>query len=363
MSDDEDFYDDFEIIWIDEPEPGIADDLAETAHHDPVVLDHPSFDTEDYFSDWDDMSDEYYDDDPTVLKRQRMAHKIAEAQKTKPTPAGPSIGSGIGIDPRSFQSVVWKSLPDRDRDHDQAHQQKQHLHPAGEGEKVALLKNWREVFRFSNPAVGRKSKSKAPTAAARSGVVDGKREDSSDRTSGVLSLENLRENEIEGADSGDASNTTPAESASPRIAEAEAEAEAEEEAGAGQDAEMVDAPVPPPAGSGRKKVMKPSPSSNVVVEIPVLSKKKAPPPSPPTQSPPKDAAPLPKKKGRKRKADLALTPAAAAPAPGAEGARDGGPGETAKRPRSTRVASRDAGQAGDRSTRSSAGSVRRSTRQ
>lgn len=328
------------------------DDLAETAHHDPVVLDHPSFDTEDYFSDWDEMSDEYYDDDPTVLKRQRMARKIAEAQgpKTKPTSARtPSIGSGI--DPTSFQSVVWKSPPDHA--HAQAHQKQ--LHPPGEGEKVALLKNWREVFRFSNPAIGRsrrksKSKSKGP-AAARSAVVDGKREDSSDRTSGALSLENLRENEIEGVESGDASNTTPAESASPRIAETEAEAEA------GQDAEMADAP---PAGSGRKKaIMKPSPSSNVVVEIPVLANKKAPPP-PPTQaddsSPPKDAAPLPKKRGRKRKADLAPTPAVA----GAEGGRDG---DTGKRPRSTQVASREAGQAGDRSTRSSAGSVRRSTRQ
>jgi hypothetical protein len=342
------------------------DDLAETAHHDPVVLDHPSFDTEDYFSDWDEMSDEYYDDDPTVLKRQRMARKIAEAQgpKTKPTSARtPSIGSGIGIgsgiDPASFQSVVWKSPPDQAHAHAQAHQKQ--LHPPGEGEKVALLKNWREVFRFSNPAVGRsrrksKSKPKGPaSAAARSAVVDGKREDSSDRTSGALSLENLRENEIEGLESGDASNTTPAESASPRIAEAEAEAEAAE---AGQDAEMVDAP---PAGSGRKKaaIMKPSPSSNVVVEIPVLANKKAPPP-PPTQaddsSPPKDAAPLPKKRGRKRKADLAPTPAVAE----AEGGRDG---DTGKRPRSTRVASREAGQAGDRSTRSSAGSVRRSTRQ
>ncbi|OJJ84410.1 uncharacterized protein ASPGLDRAFT_82375 [Aspergillus glaucus CBS 516.65] len=71
-------------------------------------------------------------------------------------------------------------------------------------------------------------------SAAMLGVVDGKREDSSDQTSGVLSLENLRENENEGVDWGDASNTTPAKSASPRIAEAVAET--------GPDAEMVDAP-------------------------------------------------------------------------------------------------------------------------
>lgn len=81
------------------------------------------------------------------------------------------------------------------------------------------------------------------TATARSGVVDGKREDSSDQTSGVLSLENLRENENEGVDWGDASNTTPAKSASPRIAEAVAET--------GPDAKMVDAPPADESGMER----------------------------------------------------------------------------------------------------------------
>lgn len=183
----------------------------------------------------------------------------------------------LSIDPASFQSVVWKPS-DYGRE-------PVPLHPPGEGEKVALLKNWREVFRNSNPAIGRPARFKlasssfAPSrsrnhlAAGRSGVVDDlkQREDSSDQTSRVSSLENLRDNDA--VDSGDASNTTPPKSVSPASVKV---------GGARQDEKMADVD----ADEADKL------SSNLVVEIPVPKSLSSPSSSPP------------KKRGRKRKADV-----------------------------------------------------------
>lgn len=318
-----------------------------------MLIDDPSFEVEDYFSDWDEMSDEYYDDEPTILKRQRMARKVAESEstqqraakpvskkKTNQTRKGPKSDPGIAgaIDLTSFQSVVWKLSR-------QEQKQGPKFHLPGEGEKVALLKNWREVFKSSHPSLDRsRRKTKPPVTAARPGAMDDRREDSSDRTSGVPSLENLRENETVG--SIDASNTTPTKSMPPHIVEGDV--------GDGQDEEMVDAP-------STSKMTKPTPSSNVVVEIPVPSKR-----VPPQldASPQRETSP-PKKKGRKRKADTgpATAPAPAPATAPAEGTPNG-IGNNSKRPRSAkgaRSASKSAGTAGA-STLSPTGSVRRSTR-
>lgn len=141
----------------------IQDDLAATATYDAVFFEDPTFDVDEYYSDWDELSDDYYDEDPTVKRRQRAA----ELANRKPAGQGPQtirrrkqsndsqtggggttrIISSQAPDPTSFQSIVWKR-PEHDRNPVQ-------VMAPGEGEKVALLKNWREVFKNSHPSFGR----------------------------------------------------------------------------------------------------------------------------------------------------------------------------------------------------------------
>ncbi|RAK98870.1 uncharacterized protein BO80DRAFT_436522 [Aspergillus ibericus CBS 121593] len=153
MSDDEEFYDEYDedIFWVEEPDPTVADDLAATATatNDFIFYDDPALEAEDFFSDWDDLSDDYYDQDPTVVRRQRALNALSQTpaagipptkRTRKPTTKTPQF------DMAAFQGVVWKSPSD---------EVKIALHEPGAGEKVALLKNWREVFRNSHPAIGR----------------------------------------------------------------------------------------------------------------------------------------------------------------------------------------------------------------
>lgn len=162
MSDDEDYYDEFdEIFWIEEPEPEIADDLAATATYDAIFYDDPSLEVEDFYSDWDDVSDDYYDEDPTAVRIQRVMAKwpnrdlninpavaaIAapppqKKRKHQSKPKSKSIDAPK-TDVASFRGTVWRTSTD---------ETKSKLYEPGDGEKVALLKNWREVFRTSHPA-------------------------------------------------------------------------------------------------------------------------------------------------------------------------------------------------------------------
>lgn len=194
MSDDE-YYDEFDedIFWIEEPEPDAAvspsistrsnkqepagltyyeqDDLAATAHYDALYIDDPVLEAEDYFSDWEELSDDFYDDDPTAIRRLRAMgqwpNKTKEQQKQeraqplskKPQPVQQNLG--LQPDLRSFQSVMWKSPADEN---------KVVLYQPGTGEQVALLKNWREVFRNSHPALER-SRAGRPRGAVTNGVA------------------------------------------------------------------------------------------------------------------------------------------------------------------------------------------------
>lgn len=71
MSDDE-YYDDeyadfHDMLYDADPDPDLADDLAEHAAHSPVYIDNPNEEARDYFSDWEYYSDDYFDDDPVLL--------------------------------------------------------------------------------------------------------------------------------------------------------------------------------------------------------------------------------------------------------------------------------------------------------
>ncbi|KAF7589954.1 hypothetical protein BBP40_003493 [Aspergillus hancockii] len=222
MSDDEDYYDEYDedIFWIEEPDPEIADDLAATANNDAILWEDPSLEVEEYFSDWDDQSDDYYDEDPTVIRRQRAMglwpnkqHNIKNTTphhhnhhliQPKETPIHKLPNGTIAIPP-SFAGTVWKTATDDTPP--------RKLYEPGDGEKVALLKNWREVFRSSYPGVGRLRMIRKVGGASDMGLPRGARKVdaavSSDETSAASSLENLRETDGGGSDV--SKNTTPGE--------------------------------------------------------------------------------------------------------------------------------------------------------
>ncbi|KAI9372557.1 hypothetical protein BJX61DRAFT_542577 [Aspergillus egyptiacus] len=152
-SDDEDYFDEFDddgIFWVEESEPTAADDLAATATYDPTFLDDPSLETADLFSDWDELTDDYYDEDPTVVRRLRAigAWPIKEAAHINAPPAKRRKVKGTPLDYKPiFQGVAWRQPEDEE--------DVVEIYAPGEGEKVSLLKDWREIFRNAKPSIGR----------------------------------------------------------------------------------------------------------------------------------------------------------------------------------------------------------------
>jgi hypothetical protein len=182
------------------------------------LYEDPGNDDEDYFSDWDYYSDDYYDDDATVEQsaERKKRTDITARRRTKTsseanlqTTAIPSTKSTLTPDVTSFQGVVWKT-PALDRNLDVSI-----LYEPDTGDKVALLENWREIFKFAHPALDKSRLKRRPVEESMTVdslsledndvyVGDSNDEpDSSDEMSDVPSLC------TSGVDAGDASNTTP----------------------------------------------------------------------------------------------------------------------------------------------------------
>lgn len=263
---------------------------------------------QDFFSDWEYYSDDYYDEDTSAATKTEQKPSTKRKRETSSPSVHrgpPPVQSTTKPDLTSFQGVVWKT-PSLERDQDVAVQ----IYEPGYGDKVALLENWREIFKSAQPGLDKSRLRKkrvmeelrrsslatavaavepmdtdaVDTAAPAAGSEAPHQLDSSDQMSDVLSLENLRSRD---GDAGEASNTTPEQ---------------------------------------------------------VLSHDDA----------PKPAALAPAKRGRKRKAET--------PVP--EPASKGGPVGDSAKPRGKRVASRKVSSgSGQDSASQAAGSVRRSTRQ
>ncbi|KAL2812365.1 hypothetical protein BJX63DRAFT_432630 [Aspergillus granulosus] len=163
-SDDEDCFEEFdddEIFWVEESDPTAADDLAAAATHDPILPDDPSLETTDFFSDWEELSDDYYDEDPTAVRRLR-AMGVLPITEAAPLDSFPSkrrkVSDNLITDTASFQGVAWRHPADET--------DVVEIYAPGEGEKVSLLKNWREIFRNAKPAIGRlRCRKPAPNVA------------------------------------------------------------------------------------------------------------------------------------------------------------------------------------------------------
>ncbi|KAL8740303.1 MAG: hypothetical protein Q9190_006978 [Brigantiaea leucoxantha] len=161
--DDEDYYDEDDDFYIEDPYAE-ADDLAEHTMQSPVWLNYdPDIDIDECWSDWDYYSDDFYDDEALKSKRQEISHvqpgsqaagERASKSKIRPTDKISELSSGEAYDytrRRSIQQrpiVRWKSrstspqLPVLDKN---------------EGETVTLLKDWKERFKIQPSLAARRA--------------------------------------------------------------------------------------------------------------------------------------------------------------------------------------------------------------
>ncbi|ERF73105.1 hypothetical protein EPUS_06566 [Endocarpon pusillum Z07020] len=168
MSDDGYFYDDeaddFEgdLFWNDDGEIVLADDLAEHTLPSPVYAEDGAYETMDGYSDWEYYSDDYYDDDPTLLKDNPQEGSLLRTNKSNSSnglPRGKKRKLAATSDIQVYPSVVtskstgpWDPPPKATGWRSSSVENKEKkLYEPGMGERVALLGNWREVFRSSQP--------------------------------------------------------------------------------------------------------------------------------------------------------------------------------------------------------------------
>ena len=158
MSDLEDYayspYDDLEDILYDaDPAPELADDLAEHALHSPVYLDEiAGYELQEYHSDWEYYSDDYMDDDPALEKRDLVEHqtsrKRGKKRKLVETNDIPALDlNETKLITRSIKGTVW-AKPGRTEPP---------THNVGQGDRISLMKNWRQVFSIKDDGWGRRT--------------------------------------------------------------------------------------------------------------------------------------------------------------------------------------------------------------
>jgi hypothetical protein len=169
-------------FWDDAASQDVADDLAEHTMPSPVYLEDPAYEMMGGYSDWEYYSDDYYDDDPDLLKNNpqagspptslkswygqanaNKAQKRRRKRKLVDTEEIPSLSLGgpglVEIVQNIGQNIIgttWKvDKPDSEE-----------LYQQGEARRVALLKDWRNIFRESQPKSDRRSKGMPNNKAA-----------------------------------------------------------------------------------------------------------------------------------------------------------------------------------------------------
>jgi hypothetical protein len=169
-------------FWDDAASQDVADDLAEHTMPSPVYLEDPAYEMMGGYSDWEYYSDDYYDDDPNLLKKNPQAgsppallkfpkgktdsyttqkrgrkRKLAETEDI-PTLSlgGPGLVEIVQKIGHNITGTTWKTEKTAS----------EILYHQGEAKRVALLKDWRNVFRESQPKSDRRSKGTSNNNAA-----------------------------------------------------------------------------------------------------------------------------------------------------------------------------------------------------
>ncbi|KIV77095.1 hypothetical protein PV11_08930 [Exophiala sideris] len=159
MSDIEDYayspYDDIDdLLWDADPAPELADDLAEHACPSPVYQDEiAGFELQEYHSDWEYYSDDYMDDDPALLKKNTLdggppkqavkkdpGDVVKRGRKRKLADTMDIGQSEQELLTRCIKGTVWG----------RPGEQNPPRYNTGQGMKVALMKNWKEVFAITD---------------------------------------------------------------------------------------------------------------------------------------------------------------------------------------------------------------------
>ncbi|KAJ5251659.1 hypothetical protein N7489_002069 [Penicillium chrysogenum] len=219
MSDDDEYYEFEDDYMYEDLGPDMVDDLAASSHYEAALYEDPGIDVEDYFSDWDYYSDDYHDDDATRREKEKNRDRsdsttTNEDIVSSKKPHGQNSADEIPLVPdiASFQGVVWKT-PALDRDQDVAI-----LYQPDTGEKVALLENWREVFKSAQPALDKsrlkkrqvvESKPVDPSLADDEMFAGDGADDQTDSSDDMSDVNSPNTSGVDAGDTGDASNTTP----------------------------------------------------------------------------------------------------------------------------------------------------------
>lgn len=110
------------------------------------MVEDPSLETVDTYSDWEYYSDDYYDDDPTITARhktngepRKKRRKLSSIENIPSLSLGSSIVDSSTSMANSFKGVLWRVPVKVD--------EKVELYEPGKGEQVALLSDWRELFK------------------------------------------------------------------------------------------------------------------------------------------------------------------------------------------------------------------------
>ena len=136
-----------------------------------MYVEHPADETMNGYSDWEYYSDDYYDDDPSLLKNNPQEGSPLQRGKAKKPNNGLQRGKKRKLAATSdipelslnghskpelrsmgpwFKGTVWKTLsPEKGE---------KKLYQPGMGERVALLDNWREVFKANQPLGNKRRK-------------------------------------------------------------------------------------------------------------------------------------------------------------------------------------------------------------
>ena len=166
-------FDDLEDVLYDaDPAPDLADELASHALHSPLLYAaefEPGYDLQEYYSDWDYYSDDYYDDDPSILRTNpvdgspvKTSHSKQESAKSnrsrkrkladRDTDVPPLEGDRQYLE-ACMKGTVWaQPVPTREN-----------TYKIGQGEKVALLKDWRAKFGTASPKKGQQETKAKPS--------------------------------------------------------------------------------------------------------------------------------------------------------------------------------------------------------
>jgi hypothetical protein len=110
------------------------------------MVEDPSLETVDTYSDWEYYSDDYYDDDPTITAKhktngepRKKRRKLSSIENIPSLSLGSSIVDSSTSMANSFKGVLWRVPVKAD--------EKVELYEPGKGEQVALLSDWRELFK------------------------------------------------------------------------------------------------------------------------------------------------------------------------------------------------------------------------